>query len=158
MWNRNESSQITLHNLESSVTLCAISQLQIVRFSHLPRCWQLLRQKHRNNLHEICVQVFLRFSDSSKPSQSVSLIYESAWLAGIPKSEENLLKTSCKVTPVTKFAQIFWWCLESSLVQLQRAANELMCSLIVHISLIELESSVIELGSSAIQIEHSLIH
>ena len=27
-------------------------------------------------LHEICVQVFLRFSDSSKPGLSVSLIYE----------------------------------------------------------------------------------
>ena len=61
-------------------------------------------------LHEICVQAFLRFSDSSKPSQSVSLIYEFAWLAGIRKSEENLLKTSCKVAPVTKVALIFWWC------------------------------------------------
>ena len=29
-------------------------------------------------LHEICVQGFLRFSDSNKPSQSVSLIYELA--------------------------------------------------------------------------------
>ena len=57
--------------------------------------------------HEICVQVFLRFSDSSKPSQSVYFIYELAWLAGIHKSEENLLKTSCKVAPVTKVAHIF---------------------------------------------------
>ena len=61
-------------------------------FSHLPRCGQLLRQKHRNKLHEIFVQVFLRFSDSSKPGQSLSLIYGLAWLAGIGKSEENLLK------------------------------------------------------------------
>ena len=60
-------------------------------------------------LHETCVQVFLRFSDSSKPSHSVSLIYEIAWLAGINKSEENLLKTSCKVAPVTKVAYMFWW-------------------------------------------------
>ena len=36
-------------------------------------------------LHEVCVQVFLRFSDSSKSSQSVLLIYELAWLAGIGK-------------------------------------------------------------------------
>ena len=28
--------------------------------------------------HEICVQGFLRFSDSNKPNQSVSLIYELA--------------------------------------------------------------------------------
>ena len=48
-------------------------------------------------LHEICVQVFLRFSDSSQPSQSISLIYKLAWLAGIRKSEENLLKTSFKL-------------------------------------------------------------
>ena len=43
-------------------------------------------------LHEICVQVFLRFSNSSKPSQSVSLIYECAWLAGFHKSEETCSK------------------------------------------------------------------
>ena len=58
-------------------------------------------------LHDICVEVYLRFSDYSKPSQSISLIYELAWLAGIRKSEENLLKTSCKVAPVTKVAHIF---------------------------------------------------
>ena len=58
-------------------------------------------------LHEICVQVFVRFSYSSKPVPSVLLIYELAWLAGICKSEENLLKTSCKVAPVTKVAHIF---------------------------------------------------
>ena len=40
-----------------------------------------------------------------KPSQSVSLIYELAWLDGILKYEENLLKTSCKAAPVTKVAQ-----------------------------------------------------
>ena len=60
-------------------------------------------------LHEIGVQLFLRFSDSSKPSQSLSLIYELAWLARIGKSVKNLLKTSCKVAPLTKVAHIFWW-------------------------------------------------
>ena len=60
-------------------------------------------------LHEICVQVFLRFSDSSKPSQSISLIYEFVWLAGFRKLEENLLKTLWKVVPVIKLAHIFWW-------------------------------------------------
>ena len=53
-------------------------------------------------LNKIFVQIFLRFSDSSKSSQSISLIYKLAWLAGIRKSEENLLKTSCKVAPVAK--------------------------------------------------------
>ena len=57
--------------------------------------------------HEICVQVFLRFPDSSKPGQSVSLIYEFVWLAEFRKSEENLLKTSCKVVLVIKVAHIF---------------------------------------------------
>ena len=55
----------------------------------------------KTTLHEIYAQVFLRFSDSSKPSQSVLLIYKMAWLAEIRKSDENLLK-SCKVAPVTK--------------------------------------------------------
>ena len=58
-------------------------------------------------LYEICVQVFLRFSDSSKQSQSVLLIYELTWLAEIRKSEENMFKTSCKVATVTKVANIF---------------------------------------------------
>ena len=66
-------------------------------------------QSTETTLYEICVQVCLRFSDSSKPSQCVSLIYELAQLAWISKSEENLLKTSCKVAPMTKVAHIFWW-------------------------------------------------
>ena len=57
-------------------------------------------------LHEICVVVFLRFADSSKPSQPVFLINEWARIAGINKSEENLLKTSCKVGPPTTVAHI----------------------------------------------------
>ena len=61
-------------------------------------------------LLKFCVPCVLRLSDSSKPtSQSVSLIYEFAWLAGFHKSEENLLKTSCKVVPVAKVAHIFRW-------------------------------------------------
>ena len=60
-------------------------------------------------LHEISLQVFLRFSDSSKSGQSVLLFYKFVWLAGFRKSEENLLKTSWKVVPVIKVAHIFWW-------------------------------------------------
>ena len=44
-------------------------------------------------LHEICVQVFIRFSNTSQPKQSVSLIYELAWLAG----SVNLRKTCSKL-------------------------------------------------------------
>ena len=91
----------------------AISQLRIVRSGlHLVtylNVGNFCDKSTETTLHEMCVQVFLGFSDSSKPSQSVSLIYELAWLAGIGKSEENLLKTSCKVAPVTKVAHIFWW-------------------------------------------------
>ena len=58
-------------------------------------------------LHEISLQVFLRFSDSSKSGQSVLLFYKFVWLAGFRKSEENLLKTSWKVVPVIKVAHIF---------------------------------------------------
>ena len=60
-------------------------------------------------LHEICAQVFLRFSGSSKSSQSVLFSHELVWLSWIGQSEENLLKTSCKFAPVTKVAHIFWW-------------------------------------------------
>ena len=52
---------------------------------------------------------FSYISDSSKPSQSVSSIYKLDWLAGIGKSEENLLNMSCRVAHVTKVAHIFWW-------------------------------------------------
>ena len=52
---------------------------------------------------------FLILSDSSKSSQSVLLTYESVLLAGIRKSEENLLKTLCKVAALTKVAHIVWW-------------------------------------------------
>ena len=47
-------------------------------------------------LHEVFVQVFLRFSDSIKSSQYVHkqwLDYELAELAGIGKSKENLQKS-----------------------------------------------------------------
>ena len=60
----------------------AISQLRIVRSGlHLVtnldvgNFWDKRTEK---TLHEIFVQVFLRFSNSNKPSQSVSLIYELA--------------------------------------------------------------------------------
>ena len=88
----------------------AISQLGIVRSSlHLVTYLDVgnsCDKSTETTLHEICLQVFLRFSDSNKPSQSVSLIYELAWL-GIGKSEEILLKTSCRVAPVEKVAHIF---------------------------------------------------
>ena len=58
-------------------------------------------------LYEIFVQVFLRFSDSSKSRQSASLIYEFARLAGIRKSQANLLNISCKVASAIKVAHIF---------------------------------------------------
>ena len=65
-------------------------------FSHLPtcRCWHFCDMSTETTLYEICVQVFLRYSNSSKTSQSVSLIY--AWLSGIGISGKNMLKTSCK--------------------------------------------------------------
>ena len=91
----------------------AISQLRFVRSDlHLVTYLDVgnfCDKSTKTTLHEICAQVFLRFSDSNKPSQSVSLIYEFAWLAGFRKSEENLLKASCKNVPVVKVAHIFWW-------------------------------------------------
>ena len=41
----------------------------------------------KTKLHEIHAQVFLRFSDSSKPSQSVLLIYKMVWLAKFRASD-----------------------------------------------------------------------
>ena len=91
----------------------AISQLRIVRSGlHLVTYLDVgnfCDKRIEKTLHEIFVQGFLRFSDSNKPRQSVSLIYEVTWLAGIGKSWENLLKTACKVAPAIKVAHIFWW-------------------------------------------------
>ena len=88
-----------------------ISQLRIVRSGlHLVNYLDVgnfCDKSTETTCHDICEEVFLTFSDYSKPSQSVSLIYNLAWLAGIRKSEENLLKTSCKVASVTKVACIF---------------------------------------------------
>ena len=107
------SVYVKTHLCDLRHTQYAISQLWIVRSAlHLVTYLDVGNLSNKSTeitLQKICVQVFLRFSDSSKPSQSVSLIYELAWLAGIGKSKENLLKTSCKVAPVTKVAHIFWW-------------------------------------------------
>ena len=88
-----------------AITICPFR----FAFSQRPRCGQLLRQKHGNDFTCLCAcfSIPARFSDSSKSSQSVSLFYE--WLAGFRKSEENMLKTSWKVVPVTKVAHICWW-------------------------------------------------
>ena len=99
--------QESVTNKQKVTTICHIAITNCpfrFAFSHLPGCGQLLRQKHKN----LCV-IFLWFSDSSKPGQSITLIYKLAWLAGIHKSEENLLKTSCKVAPVTKVAHKSCW-------------------------------------------------
>ena len=98
-------------NFNGGCSQCAISQLRIVcsglhLFTYLD-AGNFCDKSTETSLHKICVEVFLRFSDSSKPSPSVSLIYELAWLAIIHKSEENLLKTSCKVAPMTKVAHLF---------------------------------------------------
>ena len=60
----------------------AISQLRFVRSGlHLVTYLDVgnfCNKRTEKTLHEICVQGFLRFSDSNMPSQSVSLIYELA--------------------------------------------------------------------------------
>ena len=68
----------------------------------LPRCEEFSDKSTETTLHKMSVQVFLRFSDSSKPDQFVSLILDFVWLARFRKSEENLLKTSWTVGPVIK--------------------------------------------------------
>ena len=85
----------------------AISQLRIVRSGLHLVTYLDMGNFCDKSLHEICVQVFNRFSDSSKPSQSVSLLYELACLAGIGKSEEILLKTSRTDVPMPNVAHIF---------------------------------------------------
>ena len=54
-------------------------------FSHLPRCWQLLTQKHRNNFAwYLCASFsYIFLFHSSKRNQSISLIYEFTRLARI---------------------------------------------------------------------------
>ena len=74
--------------------LYAISQLRIVRLGlHLVtylNVGNFCDRRTGATLPEICVQVFLIFFDSSKPSQSVSLIY---WLL----EPVNLRKTCSKL-------------------------------------------------------------
>ena len=84
----------------------------------------------KTTLHE----VFLRFSDSSKPSQSVLLIYKMALLAEIRKSDENLLK-ACKVASVTKVQNnkcIFWWRHDNR--KQSTSARELWCDVSCDVS------------------------
>ena len=64
-----------------------------------------IKSQEKKITYSLCTS-FSRFSDSSKPNQFVLLIYEFTWLAGIGKSEENWLKTSCKDDPVAKVAHI----------------------------------------------------
>ena len=75
----------------------AILQLQIVRSSlHIvtyPDVGNFCDKSIETALHEIYVQVFLRFSDSSKPSLSILMIYELAWLL----ESVNLRKTCSKL-------------------------------------------------------------
>ena len=68
----------------SIVVFCqyAISQLRIVRSGlHLVTYLDVgnfCDKRTEKTLHEICMQGFLRFSDSNKSNLSVSLIYEFA--------------------------------------------------------------------------------
>ena len=68
----------------------AILQLQIVRSGlHLVtnlNVGNFCDKRTEKTLHEICVQGFLRCSDSNRPSQSVSLIYKLAKLTETGKS------------------------------------------------------------------------
>ena len=121
---RNISLSIICHNTERHVYFVIIflqtfDQLRHIAITNCPfmlTFWWVLDvgifcdKSTETTLHEMCVQVFLRLSDSGKSSQSVSFIYEFALPAGIRKSEKkNLLKTSCKFATVTKVANILWW-------------------------------------------------
>ena len=68
--------------LQKRLSQYAISQLRIVRSGlHLVtylNVGNFCDKRTDKTLHAICVQGFLRFSDSNKQSQSVSLIYELA--------------------------------------------------------------------------------
>ena len=84
-------TQVSINNPISQLRIVH-SGLHLVTYLHVSN---FCDKSTETTLHEICMHFFLRFSNSSKPSQSVSLIYELSWLAGIGKSEKNLLKTSC---------------------------------------------------------------
>ena len=76
---------IDCYHLQENVDKYTISQLQIVHSGlHLVDYLDVgnfCDKSTKTTLHTVCVQVFLRFSDSSKPNQSVSVIYELTWLA-----------------------------------------------------------------------------
>ena len=69
--------------------------------------WATFPTKSQKQLYmKFGCKFFLDFPIPASQAQSV-LIYEFVWLAGFRKSEENLLKTSWKVVPVIKVANIF---------------------------------------------------
>ena len=76
---RSQPSTLHLYGFSPAIRHIAITNCPFrFAFSHLPRCVQLLRQKHRNNFTwHLCAR-FFHISDSNKPSQSVQLIYELA--------------------------------------------------------------------------------
>ena len=69
------------HEIKYYMFWYAISQLRIVLSGlHLVTdldVGNFCDKRTEKTLHEICVQGFIRFSDSNKPSQSVPLICES---------------------------------------------------------------------------------
>ena len=89
--NNRQNATSQLRNVQSG--------LHFVTYLDVGNFWD---KSTETTLHDICVEVVLWFVDINKPSQSVSLIYELALLAGIRKFEKNLLKTSCKAAPPNK--------------------------------------------------------
>ena len=92
----------------------AISQLRIVRSGlHLVTYLDVgnfCDKSTETTLHEIRVQVFPRFSDSSKQAKPIRIV--NLWIGLAcwnPYIWGNLFKTSCKVALVTKVSHIFWW-------------------------------------------------
>ena len=84
LWSSLHQNLQTLYNKIKACTDCliqyGISQLLIVRsglylVTYL-NVGNFCDKRAEKTWHEICVQGFLGFSDSNKPSQSVSLIYE----------------------------------------------------------------------------------
>ena len=103
---KTKFATVKWYNLGLQIIQYAISQIQVVHsVLHLVTYLDVGNFWDKSTETTLRVQVLLRFSYPNKPSQSESL----AWLAVIRKSEENLLKMSCKTAPVTKVVHIFWW-------------------------------------------------
>ena len=91
-WSTGKITKPSQYAISQLVVFSITNRLFRFAFSHLSRCEQLSWQKHKKQLYMCKFFLRVRFPDSSKPSQFISLIHELTWLAGNPEIWGKLAK------------------------------------------------------------------